>query len=214
MITMIVGHSAERRDGGSASVTTPQRASSRSGGRAGTLRGQTTLDFAVGMSIFLLTLAFVFTFVPGMLAPFDDTTQAETVAANRVADNLTTGTLGDPDAPYVLDRQCVVEFFNTSTADCNFDGGTTAERVGVVDWQPVNVTVSGNGTGSESVVLCWDRGSGEFIERSDSDCTPGSNGDVVLSGGSDPAGSSGKTVSAKRVALLDGRDVTVEVVMW
>lgn len=208
MITMIAGHSAERRDGGSASVPTPQRASSRSGRRAGTLRGQTTLDFAVGMSIFLLTLAFVFTFVPGMLAPFDDTTQAETVAANRVAENLTTGTLGDPDAPYVLDRQCVVEFFNSSTADCNFNGGTTAERVGVVDWQPVNVTIRRDQDGDGvSNVLCFD--GSDFVERSG--CGPG---DVVLSGGSNPAGSSGKTVSAKRVALLDGHDVTVEVVMW
>lgn len=160
------------------------------------------------MSIFLLTLAFVFTFVPGMLAPFDDTTQAETVAANRVAENLTTGTLGDPDAPYVLDRQCVVEFFNSSTADCNFNGGTTAERVGVVDWQPVNVTIRRDQDGDGvSNVLCFD--GSDFVERSG--CGPG---DVVLSGGSNPAGSSGKTVSAKRVALLDGHDVTVEVVMW
>ncbi|MEF8884967.1 MAG: hypothetical protein V5A44_07595 [Haloarculaceae archaeon] len=189
---------------------TTREQSSRGDGPAGALRGQTTLDFAVGMSIFLLTLAFVFTFVPGMLAPFGDTTQAETAAANRIAENLTTGTLGDPDAPYVLDRQCTVEFFNASTGNCDFDGTTTADRVGVVDWQPVNVTIRGDqNDDGVSNILCFD--GSDFVERSA--CTPAS-GHVVLSGGPDPAGSSGKTVSATRVALLDDRDVTVEVVMW
>jgi hypothetical protein len=35
-----------------------------------------------------------------------------------------------------------------------------------------------------------------------------------LTRGPPPGGSGGKTVSAHRVALLDDRDVTLEVVMW
>lgn len=196
-------------------VPTADETPGRADGRPG-VRGQTTLDFAVGMSVFLLTLGFVFTFVPGMLAPFYDSTQAETPATNRVAEDLVTRSLGDADTPYVLDRQCTVEFFNDSTGECDFTGETTAERVGVVSWQPVNVTVRGNQDGDGvSDVLCWDPGSKQFVERDDTNCDPGSgDADVVLSGGPDPAGSGGKTVTATRVALLEDRDVTVEVVMW
>lgn len=183
--------------------------------RAG-VRGQTTFDFAVGMSIFLLSLSFVFLFVPGMLAPFGDSTQAETPAANRVAEDLVTRTLGDADEPYLLDGACTAEFFNDSTADCRFDGDNTAQRVGVVEWKPVNVTIRGDRSGDgESDVLCWDPGTSQFVERGDGGCDPGAgDDDVVLSRGAKPSGSGGETVSAHRVALLDGTDVTVEVVMW
>ena len=33
-------------------------------------RGQTTLDFAIGVSVFLIVVAFVLAFVPGMVQPF------------------------------------------------------------------------------------------------------------------------------------------------
>lgn len=184
-------------------------ASQRPSGSQTNARAQTTLDFAVGISLFLLTLSFVFVFVPGMLDPFADTTQVETPAVNRVAEELTTRTLGDADEPYVLDKQCTIEFFTDTTADCNFNGKTTAERVGIVSWRPVNVTIRGNVSGDhESNILCWDEVGNQWLEYDNPDC------DVVLTRGSNPAGSGGKTVSAHRVSLLDGNDVTVEVVMW
>jgi hypothetical protein len=82
------------------------------------MRGQTTLDFAVGVSIFLVVVAFVVGFVPTMLEPFDGGTQEETAASDRLADQLVTDLLvEDADTPYVLDRGCVVAFFALENSD-------------------------------------------------------------------------------------------------
>lgn len=171
-------------------------------------RGQTTLDFAIGMGVFLLALTFVLTFVPGMLEPFAGGAQSETPAVNRVADDLTQRTLGNASAPYTLDGECTAGLFVAGTSGCNYDGSTVAERVGVLERTPVNVTIRGEVGTHENTVLCWDESAGALLERGNTNC------DTTLSGGSNPAGSGGKTVSAQRVALLAGQDVTVKVVMW
>jgi len=173
-------------------------------------RGQTTLDFAVGMSIFLVALVFVLAFVPGMLEPFSGGTQSETPAVNRVADDLTQRTLTDGDQAYVLDETCTVALFTSgSPSACRYDGDSLSDKVGILERSPVNVTIRGDldSSGSDSF-LCWDGTADTVRERGHPDC------DTVLSAGSKPAGSGGKTVSAHRVALLDGEDVTIEVVMW
>lgn len=183
-------------------------------------RAQTTIDFAVGMGIFLLALTFVFSFVPGMIQPFTGGTQAETPAANRVADDLVTRTLGNASQPYVLDVRCTRGLFTDSPpTDCQYGSGTMAERVGVKARTAVNVTVRGELSGDgESDVLCWDSDASPagFVERGSAACDPEdpANSDVLLTRGPRPSGSGGKTVSAQRVGLLDGQDVTVEVVMW
>ncbi|WP_436927250.1 DUF7287 family protein [Halosimplex amylolyticum] len=168
-------------------------------------RGQTTLDFAIGMSIFLLALTFALAFVPGMLEPFSDSGQTETPAVNRVADDLTQRSLGNATAPYVLDSECTEAFFDEAVTACGFDGDPIQQRVGIVDRTPVNVTIRGDVGSDENVILCWD---GSTVVAQSPSCG------TVLTDGSNPAGSGGKTVSAQRVALLDGQDVTVEVVMW
>ncbi len=49
-------------------------------------RGQTTQDFAVGIGIFLLAMAFVFSYVPTLLTPFTtDVGAGETAQADRIA---------------------------------------------------------------------------------------------------------------------------------
>jgi len=85
-------------------------------------RGQTTLDFAVGVSVFLLTAIFVLTFVPGMLEPFEESTQEEISAADRIATELVEETLASPERPNLLDRECTVIFFE-SRQDGNDPGG-------------------------------------------------------------------------------------------
>ncbi|WP_226040884.1 hypothetical protein [Natrinema sp. DC36] len=62
-------------------------------GRPGTIsvsfdeRGQTTQDFAVGIGVFLLAIAFVFSFLPSVITPFDSSVGgAETAQADRIAD--------------------------------------------------------------------------------------------------------------------------------
>jgi hypothetical protein len=178
-------------------------------------RGQTTIDFAVGMSIFLLALAFVFVFVPGMLEPFDAGTQSETVTVNRVADDLTQRTLGNASQPYKLSSRCTRGLFEDSPpTDCRYSDGTMAERVGVSQRVPVNVTIRGDPSGDgASEMLCWEATAERYVERSNPDCGDEA-GDLLLTRGPRPGGSGGKTVAARRVALLDGEDVTVEVVMW
>jgi len=52
-------------------------------------RGQTTIDFTVGVGIFLLTLTIVFAFVPNLFAPFNDFgTAGRSAQAERVAEFL------------------------------------------------------------------------------------------------------------------------------
>jgi hypothetical protein len=90
-------------------------------------RGQTVLDFAVGVSVFLIVVAFVLTFVPGMVQPFQESTQEETAAADRLADQLAADQLAENvSTPYVLDRECTVAFFEDSSdnedGDTDFDG--------------------------------------------------------------------------------------------
>jgi hypothetical protein len=80
-------------------------------------RAQTTLDFAVGMSIFLIAVAFVFSFTPSLLEPFEGGGTEDSVTANRVASQLVEGTLADPDTPYVLDKACTTAFFAPENSD-------------------------------------------------------------------------------------------------
>jgi hypothetical protein len=126
------------------------------------MRAQTQLDFAVGVGVFLVVTAFVLSFVPGMLEPFESGNQEETVAANRVADQLVGGMLGSPDEPYVLDRECTIVFFeddDTNTdgngdfnepfsdtesytvSNCNYDDNPLVQRVGLDTDPPLNLRV-------------------------------------------------------------------------
>src|SRR6056297_2400768 len=75
-------------------------------------RGQTTLDFSIGISVFLGAIIFIFLFAPGILTPFTVTGQSETVSVDRTADYLAQDALGNPEQPYVLDRGCTVAFFD------------------------------------------------------------------------------------------------------
>ncbi|WP_135805210.1 DUF7287 family protein [Halorussus marinus] len=67
------------------------------------MRGQTTIDFALGVSVFVLTVAFAFGLIPSLFAPFnapiDDglTTRADRTAATALADLSTGGNALDPD---------------------------------------------------------------------------------------------------------------------
>jgi phosphohistidine swiveling domain-containing protein len=119
----------------------------------GRSRGQTTLDFAVGMSLFLISVAFVISFTPNLIQPFADSGTEDTIIANRVASQLVEGTLADPGKPYVLDKACTMAFFWPGNLDssnyeslqsyddvttksfwdgsCNFEPTYLHERLGV-----------------------------------------------------------------------------------
>jgi len=176
-------------------------------------RGQTTLDFAVGVSVFLAVLLFIFLFIPGILSPFTASAQDETVTSNRVADQLAVGTLASPEQPYVLDSYCTEAFFNeTSPANCRFSGGSLESQLGLdTGFQQVNVSLRGNLTagGSGQEVVCWDSTGNKtgLVETSNSAC------DTELERG-DPVPTSQPSVTSVRVVSLDGEDVTLFVEMW
>lgn len=176
-------------------------------------RGQTTLDFAVGISLFLGVVVFIFLFVPGILEPFTVGAQEETVTVNRVADGLVQGQLGSPERPNVLRTDCTLAVFSAwDDADrvdrCGVSGQTLQEFVGVEESQPMNVSVYGNTshTDTGSDLLCWD---GELVERDDAASCP-----VKLAAGGRAPDANADAVTAKRVAYLAGEDVTIRVEMW
>lgn len=104
-------------------------------------RAQTTMDFAAGISVFLVTVAFAFAFVPGIIAPFADPGTADPVTANRLADDLATDRLATPDGEYVLDAERAAGFFG---------GADPADGLAVPEYRTVNVTVE-NATGVATV---------------------------------------------------------------
>lgn len=174
-------------------------------------RGQTTLDFTIGISLFLLVLIFVFIFIPGLLSPFDQSNQENTVATNRIADQLSTGMLADSSAPYALDTYCTVQFFNeTAPSKCTYVNVTLEEQFSVdVTSQNVNVTIRGNANtaaGEES--LCWDNSTSRLVDVGNSDCN------VPLQRGNNPPPDNDASVTAQRAVLLNGQDVTLYVVVW
>lgn len=181
-------------------------------------RGQTTLDFAIGISLFLAVLIFIFLFIPGLLSPFTEGAQEETVASNRVADNLTKSMLGSPSQPYRISRYCTVKFFENVTAPASCDGGwsggTPVEtQMGLNEKRKnLNITVRGNvstaGTGSD--ILCWDTTAEAIVEKPDGTTSC----DIEFTRGDSAPVTSDQSVTATRVVSLSRHDVTVSVEMW
>jgi hypothetical protein len=175
------------------------------------MRGQTTLDFVIGVSIFLAAVLFTFGFVPGILEPFDAAAEENPAVADRIADSLSRDTLGSPDRPQVLDRYCTVAFFEdgrTAPAECNYDGTTLSDHLDRSLSQQVNVTI----TGDSDAPLCW-------TESTAATGGPGltencGSGDVVLADGDTPPTTGQSTITARRVVSLHDQPVTLEVVVW
>jgi len=179
------------------------------------MRGQTTLDFAIGISVFLAVIVFIFSFAPGILTPFTVTGQSDAVTVDRVADQLSQDLLGSPEEPYVLDRGCTVVFFDRSGEndpdfddhECRFDDEALNDQVGLSNSTSVNVTVRGNLTGgTESTQLYWDTGDRTLENES--------NADTVRLAIGDTPEDRRATTAATRVVRLHGADVTMRVVVF
>lgn len=114
-------------------------------------RGQTQLDFMIGIGIFFIATAVVFAGASSFLQPF--TTGQENIAAgDRVADKLTNSHLTTDERQYVLDKECTVVFFEslrnspeTPPEDCRFsemDSDTELTEVfGIDSTYYVNITI-------------------------------------------------------------------------
>lgn len=176
------------------------------------MRAQTTLDFAIGISLFLIVMLFVFIFVPGLMEPFTLSSDEDTVLAGQIADRLSQDQLGDPAEPYILDRHCTVQFFQESpdaTDGCRFDNDSLEKRLNTPPGAKVNVSLVGNFSESPgaSELLCWDNGNKELHQCGD-------DGGTSLSIGSTPPRGNDATITTRRVVSLDGESVTMKVVVW
>lgn len=182
-------------------------------------RGQTTIDFTLGVVVFIVAILFVFTFVPGILSPFELAGSEDPALSDKVADSLAQGTLGSPEQPYELDRYCAVEFFNDSRddapGDCRYSGGTLEQRLNLDATQRVNVTLNADLDGSgETTLLCWQSEGAADGAGLDEAGSCGGGGPVTLATGDDPPTGSSSTVTARRVVSIHGQSVTMEVVVW
>ncbi|GAB7093386.1 hypothetical protein JCM30237_05380 [Halolamina litorea] len=158
-------------------------------------RGQTVLDYAIGMGVFFIALAFVIATIPGMFAPFVGT--GDTLVADRVATTAATERLGSPDDPYVLDRDCTVAFFeqvnggDAAPSNCRFDTtATTLNGVfGLDDTESIQLRIE------------------------DADRQPATLDGVTLEAGEDPPSSTSVT-TARRTVGIDGATYWLEVRAW
>jgi hypothetical protein len=175
-------------------------------------RAQTTIDFAIGTSVFLVTVAFVVAFVPGIFQPFAEGPQEELAGIDRVADTVVYDLLddGDGDSDATLDRQCTIAFFNDTDTDtgCAFDDAAPfAEQVGLSAGHHANVTVVGADDDGTSNPVCSD-GTRVYVSDTD-DCSSG----FALDAG-DRLPPNGASVIGRRVVYVDGTTATVIVRMW
>lgn len=154
----------------------------------------------------------MFIFASGSISSFTEGNQDDIAVANRIADDLAEGRLGDPATPRVLNATCTVAFFEgTSPSYCRFTGSDLTERVGVSDRTNVNVTIRGDVRGPDGRdIVCWndDPDPGRLIEVDETGC------DTVFTAGSTSPDSSGSTVTSRRVVTINGQDVTIIVEVW
>lgn len=99
-------------------------------------RGQTQLDFLIGVGFFLLVVMVVLSTAPSLLTPFVAHEGSTALSADSVATQLTSGVLTEPSDRNVLDRERV---------DAVFDGDAESlhDRVGVDESVSLNVTLDG-----------------------------------------------------------------------
>lgn len=157
-------------------------------------RGQTLQGFVIGMAVFLLVLAYVFAFLPSLLAPFAPDTDSTAARADRTADFLTRDALArNASAPGLLDATCTRKFFEQVADppdDCRYNDTTTdVQQVTALPPQTdANVTMLRDGSLA-------------------------TYGGTELAAGPDPADAS-RVVRASRIVTLDGRDYRFVVRIW
>lgn len=178
------------------------------------------MDYAVGAGIFLIAVAFAVGFGGQLFVPFGG--EADSPAADRLADQLTGRTLGDPGAPGGIDPACTADFFEAFAAAgasgdaCTFAEGTPADALGAT--VRVNVSVeyrAPRGVMASCADDAADPRSVRVVRLDTTGAVPRVDrcGDLKLSTPTrPPAGAS--VTTARRVALLDGRGVRLVVRVW
>jgi hypothetical protein len=158
-------------------------------------RGQTTLDYAVGVASFLIVVGFVFAFIPSIVGPFTAEPSDRPLIADRSADQLSQDMLIDAPTAYALNATCTEAFFDadgTAPDDCRF--GMDAQDL------PTALNVSSPGV-SFNVTIRDANGDLRSVDGTE------------LAAGEPPRPGS-NVVSAKRVVLLDNSRGYLTVKAW
>lgn len=104
-------------------------------GGGGRSRGQTQQDFAVGISVFLLAVLFVFNFVPTTIAPGGAESEARAYTADRVVTAVVSN-VTDTTQANTLDRDRTAAFF-----DHHGDGDSLRANLSLAGSTQANVTL-------------------------------------------------------------------------
>lgn len=166
-----------------------------------TARGQSSIDFIVGLGVFFLTLSFVLVVLPDLLSPFaapEGPVVADRAAGTLGGELLASGTLG------TLNETCTAEFFAGSGTSCSFDASDpTTTILGVAGTHGANVTLTWNGS-SDGEVVCYDG----------TDVVDCSSGGDRLARGDAPPENTRSVRTASRVVRVDGETLTLTVRVW
>lgn len=159
-------------------------------------RGQTTFDFAIGMSLFVLAVAGVLFYVPALFSPFAETGVEALSISDRAADQLVgTALVATPATPNALDTECTTGFFDADGAvpsGCQYtaDGADLPGALGLPAGRSANVSIIDPTSGAIHTL----------------DVTRLATGPSVA-GVDEPA-------VAQRVVLLDGQRSRLTVRVW
>ncbi|MFC6955137.1 DUF7287 family protein [Halorubellus litoreus] len=111
-------------------------------GLRGRDRGQTTQDFAVGISVFLLTVTFTFAFVPSTVTPFGSpVTDAIPAKSDRVAATVVDTYAEDGSARTLDLDEMVGEVIGSSDSGVTVSGTDIRNEFGLRTTAQVNVTI-------------------------------------------------------------------------
>lgn len=204
-------------------------------------RGQTNLDFVIGVSIFVVAVIVAVTFVPDLVGGVAGSGQSDGVLADRVASDLANDQLGNASRPGQLRLDCTVSLFSSSMGYCGLGDSV---RGNLDPLGPVNVSlvygeracrtgsevVPANSSGCDTdsgdtqldrnVRACYDDATGRIVREDGVDddpgtdsCDPGSSNDVLLLGGPQPGGNADTSI-ARRSVRLAGERLILEVRTW
>lgn len=101
-------------------------------------RGQTTHDFALGISVFVLASVVVLTFVPSVTAPYTEGVSEVEQEHARTVSRALMANLSTAESPTTLDDDRTVAFFTTDWGETGLQA-----RFGLRNATSVNVTLRG-----------------------------------------------------------------------
>lgn len=117
-------------------------------------KGQTTIDYTIGITLFIGVIGGVYLLLPTIFDPLSSSATANAILSDQIATQLTTELL-NAEQPGTLDAVCTTVFFSQNTSldgDCSFTADDSIETIIGVDRDTdVAITVRELSTESEPV---------------------------------------------------------------